>query len=59
MIAKGCVHHIVKVRVVTSEIPSFELILFVNEFLNVFPNDLPGVPLERNIDFGIDLLFDT
>ncbi|XP_069149231.1 uncharacterized protein [Solanum lycopersicum] len=27
----------------------------VNEFLDVFPDDLPGVPPPREIDFGIDL----
>ncbi|WMV30377.1 hypothetical protein MTR67_023762, partial [Solanum verrucosum] len=36
-----------------------ESVLIVNEFLDVFPNDLPGVPPEREIDFGIDLLPDT
>ncbi|KAG5614612.1 hypothetical protein H5410_014436 [Solanum commersonii] len=27
--------------------------------LEVFPNDLPGVPPKREIDYGIDLLLDT
>ncbi|WMV45601.1 hypothetical protein MTR67_038986, partial [Solanum verrucosum] len=36
-----------------------ELVPVVNEFLDVFPNDLPGVPPEREIDFGIDLFPDT
>ena len=27
-------------------------------FLNVFPHDFPGIPLEWEIDFGIDLLSD-
>ncbi|KAH0678949.1 hypothetical protein KY284_020034 [Solanum tuberosum] len=31
----------------------------VNEFPKVFPEDLPGVPLEREIDFVKDLLPDT
>ena len=31
----------------------------VNEFLNVFPEDFPGVPPLRVIDFGIDLEVDT
>ena len=29
------------------------------EFPDVFPEDLPGVPPKREIDFGIDLLPDT
>jgi len=28
----------------------------VNEFLEAFPDDLPGIPPEQEIDFGIDLL---
>ena len=31
----------------------------VNEFLDVFPEDLPGVPPLREIDFCIDLELDT
>ena len=27
----------------------------VQEFLDVFPSDLPGVPPDRDIDFAIDL----
>lgn len=31
----------------------------VNEFCEVFIDDLPGVPHNREIDFGIDLVLDT
>ena len=31
----------------------------MNEFPELFPNDLPGIPSEREIDFNIDLLPDT
>jgi len=31
----------------------------VNEFQEVFPEDLPGLPPEREIDFGNDLLPNT
>ena len=31
----------------------------VQEFLDVFPSDLPGVPPDRDIDFAIDLKPDT
>ena len=37
----------------------FESVLAVIEFLRVFPEDLPVVPPEREIIFGIDLLADT
>ncbi|WMV58018.1 hypothetical protein MTR67_051403 [Solanum verrucosum] len=37
------------------ETPSIESILVVSEFRYVFPNDLPGMPLDRDIYFDIDL----
>ncbi|WMV54250.1 hypothetical protein MTR67_047635 [Solanum verrucosum] len=39
--------------------PTLESDPFVNKFPEVFPEDLPGVPTEREIDFGIDILPDT
>jgi len=59
MISTGCIYHQVRVRDVDSETPSLESFPVVNEFLKVFSNDLLGIPLEREIDFGIDLLPDT
>ncbi|WMV29489.1 hypothetical protein MTR67_022874 [Solanum verrucosum] len=44
---------------VNSESPTLELIPIVNEFPEVFPNDLPGISPKREIDVGIDLLPDT
>ncbi|WMV34364.1 hypothetical protein MTR67_027749 [Solanum verrucosum] len=37
------------------ESPSIESIHVVSEFREVFPNDLPGMPPDRDIDFCIDL----
>ena len=37
------------------DIPSIDSVPVVNEFQDVFPDDLPGVPPPRWIDFGIDL----
>ncbi|KAH0669442.1 hypothetical protein KY285_023604 [Solanum tuberosum] len=59
MISKGCIYHIVRVMDVESETPSLELSPLVSEFSEVLPDDLPGIPPEREIDFGIDLLPDT
>ena len=42
-----------------SEIPPIESVPIVNEFLEVFPNELPGIPPKREIDFGINLLPNT
>ncbi|KAH0768574.1 hypothetical protein KY285_004445 [Solanum tuberosum] len=44
---------------VESETPPLESVPVVREFLEVFPDDMPGIPPEREIDFGIDLLPDT
>ena len=41
------------------ETPTFESVPIVCEFQEVFPKDLPRVPPEREIDFGIDLLPNT
>ncbi|KAF3656889.1 putative MATE efflux family protein 9-like [Capsicum annuum] len=59
MISKGCIHHIVQVKDSSCDTPSLELVLVACEFPDVFPKNLVGVPLEREIDFKIDLLLDT
>ncbi|WMV19427.1 hypothetical protein MTR67_012812 [Solanum verrucosum] len=56
MISKRCIYHLVEVRDMDSETPTLESVPVINEFPKVFPNDLPCVPPEREIDFGIDLL---
>ena len=35
------------------------MILVVKEFLEVFPNDLPGIPPKWELDFRIDFLPET
>lgn len=59
MISKGSIFHCIRVRDTNSNIPTLELVLIVNEFSKVFPNYRSGIPLEREIDFGIGLLPDT
>ena len=59
MISKGYLYHLVRVKDFSSESPTLESVPVVSEFPEVFPEDLPGVPPEREIDFGIDLLPDT
>ncbi|WMV29770.1 hypothetical protein MTR67_023155 [Solanum verrucosum] len=49
----------VRVKDVEFETPILKLVPIVNELLEVFPDDLPGVPPEREIDFGIHLLPNT
>ena len=36
-----------------------EYILIVRDFSNVFPNDLPRLPLDREVEFTIDLVSGT
>ena len=35
---------------------TLESVLVVREFLDVFPEDLPSLPLDRELEFGIELL---
>ncbi|XP_070054881.1 uncharacterized protein [Nicotiana tomentosiformis] len=56
MIAKGCIYHIVRVRDADAEIPTLQSIPVVKEYADVFLDELPGFPPEREIDFSIDLL---
>jgi hypothetical protein len=48
---KASLHHVVELNL--------EDIHVVREFLDVFPDDLPGMPLERAIEFKIELQPDT
>ncbi|XP_070007835.1 uncharacterized protein [Nicotiana sylvestris] len=56
MIAKGCIYHIVQIKDANAEIPTLQFILVVKEYADVFPDELPGIPLEREIDFCINFL---
>ena len=49
MMSKGLLCHLVSINDLNRDIPSIDLVPVVNEFLDVFPDDLPGVPppLER------------
>lgn len=58
MIANGYTYHVVRVKNLECETPSIESVSIVREFPEVFSNDLLGVPLKWDIDFGIDLLSD-
>ena len=59
MIYKGYLYHLVRVKDSSLETPTLESVPVVCVFSEVFPEDLPGVPPKRKIDFGIDLLPDT
>lgn len=55
LIFKGCIHHLVWVKDTKSETLTIQSINVVNEFLDIFPKDLLRVPLDKEIEFGIDL----
>ena len=44
MISKRLLCHLVSVNDLVHDIPSIDSVPVVNEFLDVFPHDLPGVP---------------
>ena len=46
MISKGYLYHLVWVKDSSSETPTLESVLVVCEFLEIFPEDLPGLPPE-------------
>ncbi|XP_070005398.1 uncharacterized protein [Nicotiana sylvestris] len=59
MVGKGCLSYLALVRDVGPETPSIDSVLVVKEFPDVFPADLPGMPPDIDIDFGIDLVRGT
>ncbi|EOY13974.1 Uncharacterized protein TCM_032932 [Theobroma cacao] len=46
-------------REVQSEEGNLEATLIANEFVDVFPKELPGLPPKREIEFRIDLIPET
>ncbi|XP_070056965.1 uncharacterized protein [Nicotiana tomentosiformis] len=59
MINKGCIYHLVRVMDTDAEAPTLESVPVVNEFPRVFPDKPLGIPLDRDIYFGIDEMPDT
>ena len=59
LISKGCIYHLVRVKDTKSQTPTLQSVNVVNELSDVFLDDLPGIPPDRRIEFGIDLLPDT
>ncbi|XP_070005033.1 uncharacterized protein [Nicotiana sylvestris] len=59
MVGKGCDAYLAFVRDVNVDTPTVESVSVVRNCPDVFSADLPGMPSDRDIDFGIDLLSDT
>lgn len=49
LISKGCLFNLVRIKDFNSEGPSLQSILMVSEFLKAFPNDILGIPPDREI----------
>ena len=58
LLQKGCKGYLAHVVNTRSSGVRFEDVPVVRDFLDVFPDDLPGFPPEREIDFPIDLVPD-
>ncbi|GKE65203.1 reverse transcriptase domain-containing protein [Tanacetum coccineum] len=58
-ISRGCQVFIAQVMEKKSDDKRLEDIPVVREFLEIFPKDLPGLPLVRQIEFQIDLILRT
>ena len=55
LLMQGCEAYLAHVVDTKHETPEIQDILVVNEFEDVFPKDLPGLPPDREIEFAIDL----
>ena len=59
MVRKGYIYHLIRVHDIKAEAPTVQSVPVVNKFLDVFPEELPGLPPEREIEFTIDVLPDA
>ncbi|TYK00841.1 DNA/RNA polymerases superfamily protein [Cucumis melo var. makuwa] len=59
LLRKGCTAFLAHILVVHREKLKLEDVPVVKEFLNVFPDDLSGLPPNREIEFTIELLLGT
>ena len=59
MLRRGCRGYLAVVRNVEAETGAVKNVPVVCEFSNVFPEELPGLPPEREIEFYIDVVTGT
>ncbi|XP_070041042.1 uncharacterized protein [Nicotiana tomentosiformis] len=52
MIRKGYIYHLVRFTDTTTEVPTLESVPIVNEFPDVIPDELPGIPPNRDVMTG-------
>lgn len=56
LIAHGCHGFLASVKDTSLESPRIESIPIVRDFPDVFPDELPGIPPAREVEFGIELI---
>lgn len=59
LIFAGCLGYLSHVNDMTVEAPILKFVLIVYEFLNVFLTDFLGLPLEREVDFVMEVKLGT
>ena len=59
LMQKGCFCYMVCVKEHSNQETHLDEISVVKEFPDVFPDDLPGLPLDREGEFAIDLVSST
>ena len=59
LVSKGYLAFLSHLRDDTSKVPSIESVLIVCEFVDVFPADMLGMPLNRDIHFCTNLKSET
>ncbi|XP_070045527.1 uncharacterized protein [Nicotiana tomentosiformis] len=58
-VEKRCLAYLAFVRDVGADTPTIEFVPVVRDFSDVYLVDLPGMPHDRDFDFGIDLVLGT
>ncbi|XP_075096464.1 uncharacterized protein LOC142174548 [Nicotiana tabacum] len=56
LVNRGCLAYLAHLQDMKADSPMLESVQIVKEFPEVFPDDLPRIPLDRDIEFGIDTL---
>nr|GFC00893.1 hypothetical protein [Tanacetum cinerariifolium] len=56
LLSHGCEGFLATIHDTTSDVPSIHDQPIVSEFPDVFPNELPGIPPVRKVEFNIELI---
>nr|GFA69657.1 hypothetical protein [Tanacetum cinerariifolium] len=56
LLSHGCEGFLATIHDTTSDIPSIHDQPILSEFPDVFPDELPGIPLVREVEFSIELI---